>query len=738
MENQKWLADFKKVGTLPVLALLVFFTLSLIIGGTGTGYAAPEALLLAGNYIQTSKLTAGDGAQDDQFGKTVAVSGDTVVVGTIEDDGKGAVYVFQRPSAGSWPATSSTHAKLTASDGVAGDDFGSSVAISGDTIVVGASGDGGDVGAAYVFVRPPSGTWVNATQTAKLAAATNSVVDSSFFGIAVGISGDTIVVGASQANSSQGAAYIFERPATGWTNMPETTKLAAGDGETGDLFGESVAVHSDTVIVGAPGDSTVSEDNLGSGYVFVEPALGWATGANPKTQLAKLEASDAAASDELGVAAAIDGDTIVLGAHNAGAGSAGKAYIFVRPSAGGWVDANESAQLVPSDGQNSDRFGSSVGISNDTVVVGSLMHDAVSVDNDDQGQAYLFVRPTAGWGTDTPSEEPIVPGDAQDDALFGVSVSISGGTVAAGAYRRDETNIDQGAAYVFQHKFCSKAGGNWDNPGTWVGGEVPASGNSLDACVSNGHIVTVDVGAAPALVPLDPLSVRRMLVNPTGTLDLAGFDFRVEDFITNNGTLKQTLAVNAANVDFLFIQNPGGDETKYLGAVVDSSSSGADLGIVTVSLRETFDWLSPTSHFQYCTSTGGASNAYAQRCFLIDAQPNPNLLADSAASTMLGLYAPKDKLGSIPEENLAIYHYSSGVWTKLPNETPPNCLVANHCFVQGVTDSFSGFLIGHEANEPTAVNLLAFGIAREFAIEVLFVLMCLLLLTVLVLRRRFR
>ncbi len=147
-------------------------------------------------------------------------------------------------------------AKLTASDGAASDSFGASVAVSGDTIVVGA--DGTHVGAnlaqgsAYVFVKPTGG-WSGMTQTAKLTASDGVAYD--HFGISVAISGDTIVVGASGSNSSQGAAYVFVKPTGGWTGaMTQTAKLTASDGAANDYFGGSVAISGDTIVVGAYGD----------------------------------------------------------------------------------------------------------------------------------------------------------------------------------------------------------------------------------------------------------------------------------------------------------------------------------------------------------------------------------------------------------------------------------------------------------------------------------------------------
>ena len=179
---------------------------------------------------ETAKLTASDGALDDMFGETVALSGDTVVAHSDArvngHDSAGAVYVFVKP-AGGWASATET-AKLTASDAANDDDFGDGVAISGDTVVAGApdanvNGHSQD-GAAYVFVKPAGG-WASATETAKLTASDGATNDA--LGNSVAVDGNTVVAGAPFA--SPGAAYVFVKPAGGWTSATETAKLTASD-----------------------------------------------------------------------------------------------------------------------------------------------------------------------------------------------------------------------------------------------------------------------------------------------------------------------------------------------------------------------------------------------------------------------------------------------------------------------------------------------------------------------------
>ena len=383
-------------------------------------------------FIQQAKLTASDGAANDYFGLSVAISGDTVVVGAPQDDSnRGSAYVFVKPGTG-WANATET-AKLIASDGAAGDRFGYSVAISGDTVVAGAWGDDSFQGSAYVFVKPGTG-WANATETAKLIASDGAAHD--LFGYSVAISGYTVVVGAPQDDSFQGSAYVFVKPGTGWANATETAKLTASDGAANDSFGLSVAISGDTVVVGAPAD----DSNRGSAYVFVKPGTAWANA----TETAKLIASDGAAGDFFGYSVAISGDTVVAGAYGDDS-NRGSAYVFVKPGTG-WANATETAKLIASDGAAGDFFGDSVAISGDTVVVGA------DGDDSNRGSAYVFVKPGTGWANATETAKLTASDGAANDS-FGLSVAISGDTVVAGAYGDDSF---QGSAYVFGNTHLSQ------------------------------------------------------------------------------------------------------------------------------------------------------------------------------------------------------------------------------------------------------------------------------------------
>ncbi|MDH3528900.1 MAG: PxKF domain-containing protein [Acidobacteriota bacterium] len=318
----------------------------------------------AGSWTQQKKLTASDAAANDRFGWSVAISGDTAIIGADRDDNYGSAYIFVR-NAGVW----TQQQKLTGVGSSFASNFGISVAIENDTAVIGAQtdDDGGvsTAGSAYVFERN-AGVW---TQQQKLTASDSASIDR--FGRSVGISSGTAVIGSVLDDDNgdySGSAYIFVENAGVWS---EQQKLIAGDGAAHDLFGWSVAISGDTVIVGAEDD----DNQTGSAYAFVRSGGTWA-------EQQKLIASDRSYVDRFGHSVGLQGDVAIIGAPLADLGSSfanGAAYIFVRNSAV-WT---EQQKLIASDGATGDSFGQSVGISDDHAVVGAF-------DDDSNGSAYIF------------------------------------------------------------------------------------------------------------------------------------------------------------------------------------------------------------------------------------------------------------------------------------------------------------------------------------------------------------
>src|SRR5579884_706866 len=237
----------------------------------------------SGSPSQQAELTSDLGYG---FGYSVAISGSTAVIGApYKLSGIGAAYVFVHSGSG-W----SEQAELTASDGAAGDEFGASVAISGFTAVIGSPIHNSGTGAAYVFVRSGS-SW---SQQAELTASDGAVGD--HFGGSVAFSASRAVIGAAQHNSAKGAAYLFVRSGSSWSQRRE---LTASNGVAGDDFGTSVAAYGTTAVIGAPGTNS----RAGAAYVF--------SGSSPP---AELTASDAAAGDAFGSSVAVYGSTTVIGA----------------------------------------------------------------------------------------------------------------------------------------------------------------------------------------------------------------------------------------------------------------------------------------------------------------------------------------------------------------------------------------------------------------------------------------
>jgi hypothetical protein len=263
--------------------------------------------LTRADWIQMQELLAADGAVLDYFGYSVALSGDTALIGALGDDNfKGSAYVFTRNG-----TTWAQQAKLVAADGEASNQFGFSVSLYGDTALIGAPGDDTYVGSAYIFTRTGT-TW---TQQAKLVAPGGEAFD--YFGTSVSLSGDTALIGSSGDDSNKGSAYVFTRTGTTWAQQ---TKLVASDSATGDQFGNSVSLSGDTALIGAIGDDGAK----GAAYVFTRTGTTW-------TQEAKLIASDGTANNYFGCNVALSEDYAIVGAFFGNSGT-GSAYIFKGPT----------------------------------------------------------------------------------------------------------------------------------------------------------------------------------------------------------------------------------------------------------------------------------------------------------------------------------------------------------------------------------------------------------------------
>lgn len=454
-------------------------------------------------YIKASNTGSGDG-----FGFSIDISGDTMVVGGFREDGSpngggldnddissGAVYVFVYDGL-FW----NQQAYIKSSNSEAGDEFGRAVSISGDTMVVTSFGEDSnantingdennnltaDSGAAYVFTRTGT-TW---TQEAYIKPFNTGVEDR--FGMSVALSGDILVVGASHEDSASteingnhldngapdaGAAYIFRRTGTSWQ---QEAYLKASNTSPGDLFGLSVGVSGEVVIVGARGEDgsstgVNSSDNngatdAGAAYIFAMDAQGaW-------IQEAYIKASNTDNGDYFGQSVAISENTAVVGANREDGSdigvngddssntaiNSGAAYVF-EYSQGVW---SQQAYLKATNTDGGDEFGFDVDVHGNNIIVGARKEDSMpgapEFDNSstNSGAAYVYSRGSGNWQIDNGYIKGEL-GGAFDE--FGYSVAISNGFIAVGADKEDSNAIginmdpfnddasNSGAAYIFQ------------------------------------------------------------------------------------------------------------------------------------------------------------------------------------------------------------------------------------------------------------------------------------------------
>ena len=414
----------------------------------------------AADWAQRQKILSTPRGVGAQFGNAVAISGNTMVIGARNDSTTasqaGAAVVYVR-SGTSW----TQQAKLLANDGALGDKFGYSVAVSDNTIVIGAYNDDGafaDTGSAYVFTRNGT-TW---TQQQKLTRGDGTASDE--FGNAVAIQGDVIAVGAHFAdlpsNAASGSVYLFQRSGTAWTPtqklipIPGPFPVPAGFVQKpfvnyspilGDHFGESIAMNGGRMAVGAS-TSDLPATSAGAVYVF-------AGGGGTYALQQKLVIPDGTNGDIFGCSVALEGNTLVGGARDdspvIGKSAYGAAYVF--EFAGGlW---NPQGKLMAADGAMIDRFGWSVAVAKDVVAIGAREDDTTV--GPDAGSVYVFVRSGSAWT----QKQKLSPTDAFNGDRFGSGLAFSSNTqlVVGAAEKALAAPNGQGAAYTFETSTTSKS-----------------------------------------------------------------------------------------------------------------------------------------------------------------------------------------------------------------------------------------------------------------------------------------
>ncbi len=369
------------------------------------------------------------------FGMTVDIDGNTAAVGAsgfrFSDFPLPVVCVYTREAA-NWTKEQC----LTEEDEVpnSDDNYGFAIAISGNTLVVGAATDvtnGVTGGAAYVYVRDGH-TW---SLQQKLFASDRANFDQ--FGFAVDIVGDTIVVGAhgdKDEGFQTGAAYVFRRNGTTWM---EEQKLKASDAAPDSVFGVSVALSGQTVAIGAPGESSGALSS-GAVYVFVNDGTSW-------QQQAKIKANNVMMNQQLGSTVSVSGDTIVAAAPGELIGepagdfnnvlSKGAVYIFERTGTS-W---DHQKRFFERDRNRTGGFAVRAAIDGDTIIVGDPTYDAGARFT---GAVYVFERKGNGWSL----KHTLAANDGQFLQAMGFSIAVSGDTVIAGT----QSQFSSPAVYIFQ------------------------------------------------------------------------------------------------------------------------------------------------------------------------------------------------------------------------------------------------------------------------------------------------
>lgn len=387
--------------------------------------------------LPEAKIVAVEKSQNDQFGSQVAIDGDYAVVVETGDseggDGAGAANVFFYNGT-SWIFQQ----KLIPTEAAMSDNM-KSVAISGSRIVLGSPyHPTAGVGAVFVFDRSGS-TW---TQTAKITPSQPNVQDvGDLFGYSVALSGNQLVVGAPWDNNVEtagsklayaGAAYVYNLSGGVW--VQDGSKVVVSGNTGRNEFGASVAIGTNYIVVGAPHNETFKGNGNGKAYVLRKPATNW-------TVSQTLESSNKKAGDMFGISVKTDGTRIAVGAifgtGRAGQTSSGAAYIF--ENTGSWV---QTASIGASDVANGDRFGASIALAGDDLLVGSHWDDSKT------GAVYHYRRSGTSW---TQSFK-IMSRDRAINDEFGGSVSLSNRRAICGSRLDDGAAENIGAAYIVNLK----------------------------------------------------------------------------------------------------------------------------------------------------------------------------------------------------------------------------------------------------------------------------------------------
>ncbi len=457
----------------------------------------PVAAQLTSGNIESQKLSWPDAAAGQEFGHAVAVDGDSMAISApnINDNNffvEGGVITFSQRD-NEWVAEEFVGVPADPNGGFTQAEFGWSLAIEGDTLVVGAPATDSNSGAAYVFTREfipnPDGDWVLSQRLAS-----DDPQQNDRFGSSVAIDNGTLVIGA-QNDGFAGAAYVYEQTATGF--VPQA-RLAAPDGEVGDTFGRSVAIDGNTILVGAPNDD-INRVDQGSVRVFADSGNGW-------EQQQVLSRSDGLRIERFGISLAIDGNHLIIGAPFRPPDTPqrqGAVYFYSR-TGDIW---DEGQQVLPPD-DTPTRFGRSVDLQNGTAVIGT---GDFPVD----GSVHQYAFDGNEWGQQV---EHFSSDGVDTGQYLGFSVALDGDTIVSGAPQDEDAGSRAGAAYIFDStqaqplNFCNGlvvtvdlSVGQRPTSGDDVilgtpGPDVVNAGDGADVICGEGGDDTINAGNGPDLV----------------------------------------------------------------------------------------------------------------------------------------------------------------------------------------------------------------------------------------------
>lgn len=635
--------------------------------------------LMADPASEFAKIVSVDADLSDKFGTAIAITGNTMVVGApFEESGgfsRGAAYVYQL-SGNSWIYQS----KLIASDGANSDNFGEAISISDNLVLIGATKHNtnslNSAGAAYVFANTSGNIWV---EQAKLSA--SDAQAAAFFGKSVAISGNMAIIGASWHDisgiSNAGAAYIFAN--TNGNTWVEQTKIFSSLYNQNAYFGESVAISGNVAVVGAYKDNSVLSF-AGSVYVYYN------TSANIWGQETRFYASDLASSDQFGHTLSLSDNILLVG--STGDDVAGAAYIYANTSGNIWA---EKAKLTPSQGASQDNFGISVSLSGNKALIGANGNDEIGTNT---GSAYLFLSTNVSTWTE---QEIFVAGDGKENDFFGMAVSLSGNLGAVGAPQEVSQGTDAGAVYSFDFNNLTHAPIIQPWPVldlTFPAGQasVNITSANLSASDLDGDNLTWTVSTPPAhgtILTLDTSAnnIDSLIYQsdfPEGVGDK--FELQVDD---GSYSRRITVSIGSQNTDFDSIFSNGSLPYQQFGAAVDTDGRYMIVG----ASRESN--IASSSGAAYVYMRSGNSWVFQYKLKASDAEANDEFgsaVSISGNIAVVGAHL-EDSFGNSSGAAYVFANTSGNTWVqqcKLVSHLP----VANNNFGQTLAISGNNIIIG--------------------------------------------